>query len=215
MTHDTQRISSRERILQRLRERHRPSSLPEPWETRRRFEDLAKTFARAVEKVGGEAYLCDSWDEVWARVDALLREMGARQAAVNGEATVSEVDWRERHPHIRWFYVGKDEGDLRAFCAQADVGLSGAAAALAETGSVILESGQTLSRMATLLPPVHIAVIPREIITTDLFTWTAERKGEMPAAITIVTGPSKTADIEQTLAVGVHGPKRYIVIVGP
>ncbi len=208
-------MSSRERILKRLRERRHAGALPAPWQTRRRFTDLAVTFARAVEKVGGEAYLCTSWDEVWAQVDTLLRETKARRVVVNGEPTVARVDWRARHPEIEWFLVGTDEGDLRAFCAQADVGISGATAALAETGSVILESGPALSRMATLLPPVHIAVIPRDIITVDLFTWTAERAPHMPAAITIVTGPSKTADIEQTLAVGVHGPKRYIVVVGP
>ena len=54
-------------------------------------------------------------------------------------------------------------------------------------------------------------------LTTDLFTWVSEwqrgEPGSMPANVTLISGPSKTADIEQTLAVGVHGPKRLIVLL--
>lgn len=206
---------ARERILQRLRANAHAHSLPPPWQSRRHYTDLVTAFVQGVQEVGGEAFVCSTWDEVWAKVDDVLRAADAHKVVVNGEPVVANVDWRARLPHIEWFYVGQDTGDLRAFCAQADVGLSGATAALAETGSVILKSGPGLSRMATLLPPVHIAVVPRAAITPDLFTWTARQEADMPAAITIVTGPSKTADIEQTLAVGVHGPRRYVVLVGP
>ncbi len=68
-------------------------------------------------------------------------------------------------------------------------------------------------RLVPLLPPVHIALAPTSALTTDLFTWTAGRGGAMPSALTLVSGPSKTADIEQTMAIGVHGPKRLIVIL--
>jgi L-lactate dehydrogenase complex protein LldG len=67
--------------------------------------------------------------------------------------------------------------------------------------------------MATLLPPVHIALVPESRLTADLFTWTAARQGPLPANVTLVSGPSKTADIEQTMAIGVHGPKRFIVVL--
>lgn len=207
--------SARKRILQRLRAREHPATLPVPWQTRQHFDDVVAAFARAVQQVGGEVFVAASWEDVWAKVDGLLQELDAHRVVVNDEPPVNAVDWRARHPEIEWFVVGRDEGDLRAFCARAEVGLSGAAAALVETGSVILASGAGRSRMATLLPPVHIAVISRAALTTDLFTWTAKGPEVMPAAITIVTGPSKTADIEQTLAVGVHGPRRYVVLVGP
>lgn len=210
-----ERMTARERILHRLRERAHPATLPSPWRTRQHFDDPVAAFARAVEHVGGEVFVCATWEDVWDQVGGVLEEVGARRVVVNDEPPVNEVNWKARYPEIAWFLVGQDDGDLRAFCAQADVGISAAVAALVETGSVILESGPGRSRMATLLPPVHIAVVPRHLLTTDLFTWAAERQGAMPAAITIVTGPSKTADIEQTLAVGVHGPKRYVVLVGP
>ncbi|MGB4871273.1 MAG: LUD domain-containing protein, partial [Candidatus Promineifilaceae bacterium] len=84
---------------------------------------------------------------------------------------------------------------------------------LAETGSVILSSGPAQSRMATLLPPIHIVLLPTSRLTSDIFTWTQARQETIPANITLISGPSKTADIEQTMAVGVHGPKRFVVIV--
>jgi L-lactate dehydrogenase complex protein LldG len=109
--------------------------------------------------------------------------------------------------------VGQTPGDLKAVCAAADVGISGADAALAETGSVVISSGPGRSRLATLLPPVHVALVSTTLLTSDLFTWTAARQGDLPANVVLVSGPSKTADIEQVLAIGVHGPKRFIVVL--
>ncbi|MEZ4767250.1 MAG: LUD domain-containing protein [Caldilineales bacterium] len=78
---------------------------------------------------------------------------------------------------------------------------------------MLVTSGPGRSRLVPLLPPVHIALAPTSRLTSDLFTWTAQRGGDVPSNLTLITGPSKTADIEQTLAIGVHGPKRFIVIL--
>ncbi len=131
----------------------------------------------------------------------------------NAEPLLLELDLPQRYPEIEWHIVGQTGEDLRAFCTSADVGLSSADAALAETGTVVISSGPGRSRLATLLPPVHIALVPTTCLTTDIFTWTAARQGALPSALTLITGPSKTADIEQTLAIGVHGPKRFMVIL--
>jgi L-lactate dehydrogenase complex protein LldG len=109
--------------------------------------------------------------------------------------------------------AGGSEEAWRDFCAGADAGLTAVDAALAETGSLVVSSGPGRSRMVSLLPPVHIALVPASSLTPDLFTWTAARGQAVPAALTLISGPSKTADIEQTLAIGVHGPKRLIVIL--
>jgi len=67
--------------------------------------------------------------------------------------------------------------------------------------------------MVSLLPPVHIALVAAGCLTSDILTWAAARPGDLPASVTAISGPSKTADIEQTLAIGMHGPKRVIVIL--
>jgi L-lactate dehydrogenase complex protein LldG len=116
-----------------------------------------------------------------------------------------------------WHIVGKSPGDLRAFCATADVGLSSADAGLAESGTIVVSSGPGKSRLATLLPPIHIALLATDRLTADLFTWTAARRDQfpvpLPANVVLISGPSKSADIERTLAIGVHGPKRLIVLL--
>lgn len=99
---------------------------------------------------------------------------------------------------------------------QASVGLTGALAALADSGTLVLLSGPARPRLASLLPPVHIAVVAKSTIfatMSDLFA-------DQPAAarefsnLVFITGPSRSADIEQTLTLGVHGPRSvYVVLV--
>jgi len=97
-----------------------------------------------------------------------------------------------------------------------DVGVTMAQAAIAETGTLILESEKERHRLVSLLPPTHIAIVrSNDICLTigDALKRLRGRKEEMSRAITFITGPSRTADIELTLTVGVHGPKELYVIV--
>jgi L-lactate dehydrogenase complex protein LldG len=108
-----------------------------------------------------------------------------------------------------------ERGESLGVIAALGVGLTGAQAAIAESGSIVLASGPGRSRLASLLTPLHIAVLRREnIVRTlgELF----EKRPELAALgsnCVIVTGPSRTADIEMTLSRGVHGPGEIHVIV--
>jgi L-lactate dehydrogenase complex protein LldG len=208
-------MAAREEILARLRQQQRGQPMPAAWQSKRQFDDLAAQFTQALTAVSGEVIRVNDFDEGVAALGDLLHELNAQRVVVNGERPLLEAKLPHRFPKITWHTVGQSDGDLRAFCANADVGVSSAAAALAETGSVLIESGAGKSRLATLLPPIHIVLLPTNLITTDLFTWAAARQGVPPTNMTFVSGPSKTADIEQTLAIGVHGPKRFIVILYP
>jgi len=103
---------------------------------------------------------------------------------------------------------------LRPLAASA-VGLTGAQAAIAESGSLVLVSGPGRSRLASLLTPIHVAILHRtRIVPTlpDLF----RVHTDLPALgsnLVIITGPSRTADIEMTLSRGVHGPREIHVIL--
>lgn len=201
-------------ILAALRSKVRKEqAYPPVWQSRRQFDDLAARFAEALASVGGEVIQAESLDAALDRMGELLHSLDAKRVVTNDEPPLSEHDLPARWPEIEWHIVGRTPGDLRAFSASADVGLSGADAALAETGSVVVSSGPGKSRLATLLPPVHVALVSTAQLATDIFTWTAARQKIRPASMTIITGPSKTADIEQVLAVGVHGPRRFVVIL--
>jgi L-lactate dehydrogenase complex protein LldG len=101
--------------------------------------------------------------------------------------------------------------------AQAGIGVTGCDAAIAETGSLVLLSGAGTSRTVSLLPPIHVALVrPQQIVATMAAYFAANAAGMAGASsCTIVTGPSRTADIELSLTIGVHGPGRLVFIVGP
>ena len=99
--------------------------------------------------------------------------------------------------------------------AALSLGLTGADAGLAETGSVVLATGPGRPRMASLLVPVHVAVLRVDRLVDSISTLLATR-GDLVAAgsnLVAITGPSRTADIEHTLSRGVHGPGEVHVIL--
>jgi L-lactate dehydrogenase complex protein LldG len=212
-------MSTRDEILARLREQARDVAPPPPWRSRREFEDLAHRFTEALTAVKGEVLRAASLEEALDHVDRVLHEIEAETAVTNLQPPLDAIDLTGRWPEVKWQVAGQSEEEQRAFAVSADIGLSGVDAALAETGTVVVSSGPSRSRLTTLLPPVHLALAPTSSLTTDIFTWVetfswvAARGDEMPAATTLISGPSKTADIEQTMAIGVHGPKRFIVVL--
>jgi L-lactate dehydrogenase complex protein LldG len=101
--------------------------------------------------------------------------------------------------------------------ALADIGVTGCHGAIAETGSLALLSAAGASRTVSLLPPVHVALVqPSDLVLTmgEFFAANSERMAGA-SSCTFVTGPSRTADIELSLTIGVHGPGRVVIIVGP
>lgn len=110
----------------------------------------------------------------------------------------------------------RDREALRAACVVADVGITSADYALAETGTLVMLSSPQEARLISLLPPVHIAVFPRSRMLANLDELLAvlPNPAEQTSSMVLITGPSRTADIEQILVRGVHGPGEiYAVIV--
>ncbi|HPD30722.1 MAG TPA: lactate utilization protein [Phycisphaerae bacterium] len=96
----------------------------------------------------------------------------------------------------------------------ADFGITGVSCAIAETGSLCVDSGGTHRRLASLAVPHHIALVRAEQIVPDLLDFAARvSKDDIPANMTLISAPSKTADIEMILVEGVHGPKVVHIIV--
>lgn len=96
-----------------------------------------------------------------------------------------------------------------------DLGVTGADAGLAESGSVVLSHGANRPRMASLVPEVHVALLDVALMERTLAHW-AHRRPEAAADtanLVVITGPSRTADIEQQLNLGVHGPKHVHIVM--
>ena len=96
-----------------------------------------------------------------------------------------------------------------------DAGITSAAGAIAETGALILWPSEKEPRLMSIVPPIHIAVLKANTIHNSLSEVMQEENwpAKMPTNVVLVSGPSKTADIEMTLAFGVHGPKELIVLI--
>ncbi|NOZ48641.1 MAG: hypothetical protein GXP37_01175 [Chloroflexi bacterium] len=108
------------------------------------------------------------------------------------------------------------QADLAAL-ADIPVGLTGADAGLARTGSIVLYASNEQGRLASLLPEVHYALLPADRIYADLAAWLAVpgvgERARHSSNTVIITGPSRSADIAQTLTLGAHGPKRLHVLL--
>jgi L-lactate dehydrogenase complex protein LldG len=103
----------------------------------------------------------------------------------------------------------------RRAAAVADLGVTGAVAAVASTGSVLLAAGRDAPRTSGLLPRAHIVLLPEERLVPG-FEEIFERMSGLAAGssqLVFVTGPSRTSDIEMTLVRGVHGPEDVTVVV--
>ena len=109
---------------------------------------------------------------------------------------------------------------LRDQMASADLGITGVDYAIAETGTCVIIPGTGVSRLVSLLPPVHIALIERGQVLPSLDElFTLRRgdfvRGELGSYMNLITGPSRTADIEYKLVTGVHGPGEvHMVLIG-
>jgi hypothetical protein len=98
---------------------------------------------------------------------------------------------------------------------EAELGVTGCDCLIARTGSIAVSTRSAGGRALSVLPPVHLVIARREQIVSDLETafalWRSRYGQRWPSNLCIITGPSRTSDIEKTLVMGAHGPKRLAV----
>ncbi len=181
------------------------------------IEDPPARFLEELEALGGHGVRVGNMREARDHVLSVVRERAAKllirwdveeleELGVDGpleEAGVEVVAWR-------------DLEDFREVAGRADVGLSTAAWAIAETGTLVLEGGPGMGRSVTLLPPTYVAVVPVEKILRTVPEAIEKYAGKrLPANVCFHTGPSRSGDIEMSLFVGMHGPGDvHVILVG-
>lgn len=173
------------------------------------LEARISRFLGAVEKLAGKTCRAASAEEARGYVASLIegKTAVASNAPLLAECGIASLDG------VRTNF--REERPLREACAVADFGISSADYALADTGTLVMLSSQAEARLVSLLPPTHIAVVPKERILTgldELYT-ILPHPAEQTSSMVLITGPSRTADIEQILVRGVHGPGAIHVIV--
>ena len=184
----------------------------------RPIEDPPARFIEELEALGGHGKRVESLEEAREYVLDLAREREAKLLlrwdvddledlgvdAPLGETGVEVAVWR-------------DLADFREIAGKADIGLSTAEWAIAETGTLVLEGGPGKGRTVTLLPPTYVALMPVERILRTvpeaIEKYAGGEAGGLPANVCFHTGPSRSGDIEMSLFVGMHGPGDVHVVL--
>ncbi len=156
------------------------------------------------------------------RVADILVDLDARQAIVSDDAW--QPPWQvAKLPDVMEDCTIRPTSSLHdtsspTVASFAYVGITAAVCGIAETGTIVVCSAEGGGRIESLLPPVHIALLPAGALVPGLPEAFAALRGAgqfgRSSAVTFITGPSRTADIELTLTLGVHGPRQlYVVLV--
>ena len=185
--------------------------------------DLCDRMAEEVDAVGGKAFRVPDLPAARDLLAALLDEAGAKSALCWEHDVLTRLGlakFLQTRDIVRHSYESLAQIDLsaqRAAMLACDIGISSVDCAIAETGTLMVCSRPGQERVASLLPPMHVAIVERQQIVPDLLDAFAllHQRGldNLPSNVTLITGPSKTGDIELQLTTGVHGPKHWRVIL--
>ncbi len=165
-----------------------------------RFRDRALNLSTTIDTVTTVA-------DIPAAVARYLRDLNLVSTAVCWPEFAG-LDWAAQGLRVEVRSAGGD--DL--------VGITGAFCAIAETGTLMMCSGPDTPPATSLLPETHIAVVSRNRIVTgmeDGWALLRRERDALPRAVNFISGPSRTADIEQTVTLGAHGPYRVHLLLLP
>ncbi|MEP7074536.1 MAG: lactate utilization protein [Acidobacteriota bacterium] len=168
--------------------------------------DLIGRFRTNLESVGGECVVASNDIEASSYLRDLIATHSVKRAAISDSELVRRIaDPVEGVEIIEQATVG--------VLFDCDIGITGAQFAIAETGTIVLISDSERNRLTSLIPPIHVCVLRSSDIRETMREILDLTKVDLSAAITFITGASRTSDIELTLAIGVHGPRELHVIV--
>jgi len=176
--------------------------------------DLLGRFTQMAADAGIQVHQAADARQAARLVAEVVRQAGARRVLIERGSFVARGAIVEALAGGDLELVHEPSDDEVLFSA--DVGITGVCGAIAETGSLVLRAGPETPRMTSLTPPVHVALLARRQIVPDLLDWPALHAPDKQPAATyevLITGPSKTADIELNLVTGVHGPGEVHVVV--
>jgi len=219
--------TTREQMLRRIREAtiegNRAGSSPSPIPDHGQVgyqeagADLLARFRAEFAAAGGHLHVVADGSGAASVILDLVRSRSIRQVLLGRSDVLDALPVAEplRAAGVEVVDIVPQGGASKEWFAAA-LGVSGVDYLIAETGSVVLASRPEQPRSLSLLPPIHIAVAERRQLLPDLFDLFASlapRVPDLPACLSIVTGPSKTGDIELRLVTGVHGPGEIHVVL--
>jgi L-lactate dehydrogenase complex protein LldG len=216
-------VQARHHILQKLRQAAPKQPLPQPslqayltgpygvgsQGNRPSPLDLVSPFVQAAQGWRAQVLHCTS-SNVHALVTQTLIQKGCQRVAVGSPAWLTSTAAKT----LQMIDVTSLGVQFKStLFNEVDAGISLACAGIADTGTLVLQSSPEEPRMLSLVPPISVVVLKLSDLYPSLpaAMQALQPQGHMPTNLLLVTGPSKTADIQQTLAYGAHGPKELVI----
>lgn len=170
--------------------------------------DLIESFRENLSSIGGNCQVVENKTEAAAEIKKIIDKLNAKKIAVSNSPVIIQI--KNSFQTDALILENASAGEL----FDCDLGITGAQYGIAETGTLVLESEREFNRLASLVPPVHVCILESKNIRRGLGEVLEILEKDLSRAVTFITGPSRTSDIELTLAIGVHGPAElYVVLI--
>ena len=174
--------------------------------------DLLDLYQERSQVLKIETIVVKDFNEARVSFERILLEEHVKKVVASKEPIVRELLLEDlKSPAMISFLedgvLSKDE------FASADIGITSCRSLVARTGSIVLDVGANKSRIVSVLPPTHVVIAKASQVVTSLQDVFSELVGGFSSQVTVINGPSRTADIEKILVFGAHGPKRVVVII--
>ena len=180
-------------------------------------DELFSLFKHQTEKVSAEVYRVQGIQQAVATIKSILNQIAIDRTeltqvlllrgSILADASLAELD----QPGVE-----VQEDNFSGLAPSVQVGISQLDLAIADTGTLCQDATEVSKRLVSTLPPVHIALVPTAGLVDNLGDalekYHSQGEGQVPGYLAFITGPSRTADIERVLTIGVHGPERLIVL---
>lgn len=224
------RLRSRNRTTEQLQEDAQQSDFSLYQQKNWSATEKLERFTQLLIATHAEVYLIEQEAELAETLQAVLQQKSVNQLLISEKLARLNPNFDEKifahseqnlTPITRHTYQASpnDPNWQHILFDVIEASITTSACAVAETGSIILVPDQQEPRLMSLVPPIHIVIVEKDKIYNTLYEaiqeeqWHNAADSVIPTNIVMVSGPSKTADIEQTLAYGVHGPKELIVLL--
>ncbi len=203
---------AKENILKRIRQALvNPTPVPFPQSEgnsgvyRPPYQENEIEFAENFGKIQGRFLYCTNTEEMILQLKQLITQQAWAQVFCREKGLLPLLE-----EQLKGLLINED-------LPEADVSITGCEALIARTGSIMMSSAQDSGRTVSVYAPVHICIAFTNQLVYEIRDgielMTEKYKNKIPSFITLATGPSRTADIEKTLVVGVHGPKDVYVFL--
>ena len=177
-------------------------------------DKLIDIFSKQLKKLSGDLYVANSIEQATRILKSLLEKVEPEQCKSHNSRLIDKL--KKVSPGIAEYLTYIDELEISSEeYAKFDVGITGADCLIARTGSILLQAKSAGGRRLSVLPPTHIVIAEENQIVASLdsaLKMLDLDRNEWSYA-TIISGPSRTSDIEKQIVLGAHGPKKLIVIL--